>query len=164
MFLLVFSLKGKCQTDFSIINERKIIDFIHGAPSSTNLCPAFTKIFLCRGICKTSAFFILFARFLIQNSLTLHKRQPFNTLKVVANLVDTRSNSEIDFHECIVITAFGEVKEVRKEVKNSTLSHYLSKHPLLEDFVKSPSCALFEIHVKKYLVVTEFQNVLDFKV
>lgn len=88
----------------------------------------------------------------------------FKNCPQVSFLVDTRSNSEKDFHECIVITAFGEVKEVRKEVKNSTLSHYLSKHPLLEDFVKSPSCALFEIHMKKYLVVTEFQKVLEFKV
>ncbi|MFC2168410.1 pyridoxamine 5'-phosphate oxidase family protein [Acidobacteriota bacterium] len=88
----------------------------------------------------------------------------FKTCPQVSFLIDTRSNSEKDFHECIVITAFGKVKEVRKEVKNSTLSLYLSKHPLLEDFVKSPSCALFEIHVKKYLVVTEFQKVVELKV
>jgi nitroimidazol reductase NimA-like FMN-containing flavoprotein (pyridoxamine 5'-phosphate oxidase superfamily) len=82
----------------------------------------------------------------------------------VSFLVDTRSNSEKDFHECVAVTAFGKAKEVAKKERDQILRLYLKKHPYLEDFVKSPSCRLFQIHVEKYSVVSEFQRVLEFSV
>lgn len=82
----------------------------------------------------------------------------------VCFLVDTRSNSEKDFHECIVVTALGNAKEVGKQEKARILRLYLNKHPYIEHFVKSPSGRLFKIKVKKYIVVSEFQKVLEFAV
>jgi len=82
----------------------------------------------------------------------------------VSFLVDTRSNTEKDFHECIAITALGEAKEAGREEQKKILGPYLKKHPYLEGFVKSPSCRLFRIRVRKYIVVSEFQKVLEFAV
>ena len=80
----------------------------------------------------------------------------------VSLLVDTRSNSERDFHECVAVTALGSAEEIEKKKRNKILQHYLKKHPYLEDFVKSPSCRLFRIQVEKYIVVSEFQKVLEY--
>lgn len=82
----------------------------------------------------------------------------------VSFLVDTRSNSEQDFHECVAVTALGKAKEVGKEERDKILRLYLKKHPYLEDFVKSPSCRLLKIQVKKYIIVSEFQKVQEFSV
>lgn len=82
----------------------------------------------------------------------------------VSFLVDTRSNSEKDFHECIVVTALGKAREVGEEEQNSILRLYLKKHPYLEDFVKSPSSRLLQIQVNKYIVVSDFQKVLELTV
>jgi hypothetical protein len=38
---------------------------------------------------------------------------------------------------------------------------YLGKHPYLEGFVTSPTCALLRIKVEKYIVVTRFQEVRE---
>jgi nitroimidazol reductase NimA-like FMN-containing flavoprotein (pyridoxamine 5'-phosphate oxidase superfamily) len=82
----------------------------------------------------------------------------------VSFLVDTRSNSEQDFHKCIAVTALGKAKEVGKKEWDKILRLYLKKHPYLDDFVKSPSCRLLQIKVNKYIVVSEFQKVLEFNV
>ncbi|MGD8538136.1 MAG: pyridoxamine 5'-phosphate oxidase family protein [Candidatus Aminicenantes bacterium] len=82
----------------------------------------------------------------------------------VSFLVDTRSNSEKDFHECVAVTALGKAVEVQKEQRSILLRQHLKKHPYLEDFVKSPSCRLFRIQVRKYIVVSEFQKVVEFTV
>jgi hypothetical protein len=41
---------------------------------------------------------------------------------------------------------------------------YLGKHPHLEEFVTSPTCALLRIKVEKYIVVTRFQEVREIKI
>jgi heme iron utilization protein len=41
------------------------------------------------------------------------------------------------------------------------MSLHLAKHPHLKDFVNSPSCALCEVRVRTFFVVTRFQNVLE---
>jgi len=80
----------------------------------------------------------------------------------VSFLVDTRSNSVKDFHECIAITALGDARETVRDERDASLRLYLEKHPYLEDFVRSPSTRIFRIRVKKYVVVSEFQNVSEF--
>jgi hypothetical protein len=82
----------------------------------------------------------------------------------VSFLVDTRSNTEKDFLECVAVTALGKTREIGKEGQDKFLRLYLRKHPYLEDFVKSPSCRFFQIQVNKYIVVSEFQKVLEFSV
>jgi general stress protein 26 len=67
----------------------------------------------------------------------------------VTVLIDNRSNQDSDFSQAAAVTA---------------LAIYLAKHPMLEDFVRSPSCALLQIRVETYYLVRRFQNVMELHV
>jgi phosphate:Na+ symporter len=45
--------------------------------------------------------------------------------------------------------------------RKTLLTVYLAKHPMLKDFVQSPSCALLQIRVETYYLVRRFQNVME---
>lgn len=79
----------------------------------------------------------------------------------VAVLVDNRSNKASDFRWATAATATGTAKEVTPRKRNSALDLYLSKHPHLKEFVHSPTCALCEIRVQTFFVVTRFQHVVE---
>jgi nitroimidazol reductase NimA-like FMN-containing flavoprotein (pyridoxamine 5'-phosphate oxidase superfamily) len=79
----------------------------------------------------------------------------------VAMLVDSRSNEVSDFRWAMAVTATGKAEEVEGQEKEKVLKIYLAKHPHLDDFVSSPSCALLKIRVERYYVATRFQNVIE---
>lgn len=76
-------------------------------------------------------------------------------------LIDSRSNDESDFHEAIAVSAIGTVRDLFAEEQDEFYSAYLSKHPFLEGFVKSPSCAHLVFDVVSYYIVRTFQNVSE---
>ena len=78
----------------------------------------------------------------------------------VSLLIDNRSNMVKDFHEAMAVTAMGRAGEILDEEKDVFLSLYLGKHPHLEDFVMSPSCALVRVVINTYVVVSRFQHVM----
>jgi hypothetical protein len=78
----------------------------------------------------------------------------------ISLLIDNRSNRVSDFHEAMAVTAIGLAEEVQGPEKDNLLKVYLAKHPHLEDFVMSPTCALMQVEVKRYYVVSRFQHVL----
>lgn len=82
----------------------------------------------------------------------------------VALLIDSRQNREGDFHEAAAVTVMGSAGEVAVAEKGLALKLYLAKHPYLEEFVRAPTCALFKVHVQKYVLVRNFQNVMEWKV
>ena len=79
----------------------------------------------------------------------------------VALLVDNRSNKASDFRWAMAATATGKVKEVSPAKRKGVLDLYLTKHPHLKEFVRSPTCALCEIRVQTFFVVTRFQHVVE---
>lgn len=79
----------------------------------------------------------------------------------VAMLVDSRSNEVSDFRWAMAVTATGKAEEVKGQEKQKVLKTYLAKHAHLEEFVRSPSCALLKILVESYYVATRFQNVIE---
>lgn len=79
----------------------------------------------------------------------------------VALLVDNRSNKASDFRWAMAATATGKAKEVTSRRRKSALDLYLAKHPHLREFVHSPTCALCEIKVQTFFLVTRFQNVVE---
>lgn len=79
----------------------------------------------------------------------------------VALLVNSSQNQVSDFHQAISVTATGEAAEVSAGSKKDCLNFYLAKHPHLEDFVKSPTCALVRVTVKSYYLVKNFQHVME---
>ena len=76
-------------------------------------------------------------------------------------LIDSRSNDERDFHEAVAVSAVGTVRELLPEEQNVFHGAYLAKHPYLEDFVKSPTCAHLVFDVATYYIVRTFQNVSE---
>jgi len=79
----------------------------------------------------------------------------------VAMVIDNRSNHPSDLRFARAVTATGRAEEIPKDASEHLLKAYLNKHPHLEDFVTSPSCALIRIRVEVYYLVTRFQNVVE---
>ena len=82
----------------------------------------------------------------------------------VSMLVDNRSNEAFDFREAMAATALGEAEEMEGQDREKHLDLYLRKHPHLEEFVSSPSCAFIKIRVDRYYIVSRFQNVMEIHV
>jgi len=79
----------------------------------------------------------------------------------VAFLIDSRTNQEADFHDAIGVTATGRAFEVEARAEEAAMAIYLAKHPYLETFVGSPTCALFAAQVERYYLVERFQKVTE---
>lgn len=82
----------------------------------------------------------------------------------VALLIDNRSGEDRDFHEAMAATAVGTAEEVAAEDVAEARTLYLSRHPHLVDFVNSPTCALLGVTVRRYYVVTHFQQVVEYHI
>jgi len=82
----------------------------------------------------------------------------------VAFLVENTGNSPSDVFEAAVATGRGRVGELIGVEKSAALERYLEKNPQLTEFVASPSCALLQLSVGVYQVVTRFQEVVEVQV
>lgn len=80
----------------------------------------------------------------------------------VALLVDNRTNRVDDFTSAIAVTVLGDSRELTGEERADAEGLYLGKHPHLQEFVSSPSCALVEVAVSSLYLVSRFQNVTEF--
>jgi nitroimidazol reductase NimA-like FMN-containing flavoprotein (pyridoxamine 5'-phosphate oxidase superfamily) len=79
----------------------------------------------------------------------------------VAILINSSLNMDSDFHEALSITALGNAKEIKGSEKDEILSLYLTKHPYLEAFATSPTCAVVRVSIKTYVMVKNFQHVME---
>jgi nitroimidazol reductase NimA-like FMN-containing flavoprotein (pyridoxamine 5'-phosphate oxidase superfamily) len=79
----------------------------------------------------------------------------------VAVMINNSSNKASDFHQAISVTAIGKAQEISGEEKKLITQQYLAKHPHLDDFVGSPTCALIKVSVDSYYLVRNFQNVME---
>lgn len=83
---------------------------------------------------------------------------------MVALLMDNRSNKPSDFRWAMAVTALGQAKELTGDKAKSVAKLYLAKHPQLEGFLTSPTCALLNVQVRTYYLVTRFQDVIEVQV
>jgi nitroimidazol reductase NimA-like FMN-containing flavoprotein (pyridoxamine 5'-phosphate oxidase superfamily) len=79
----------------------------------------------------------------------------------VAVMVNSSANEASDFHQAISVTAVGRAEVISGSNQEMILRHYLAKHPHLEEFVRSPTCALVQVAVVSYYMVKNFQNVME---
>ena len=82
----------------------------------------------------------------------------------VAMLIDNRANEATDFRWAMAVTATGKVEAIEGHEREEALKLYLAKHPHLEEFLSSPSCALLRISVDRYYVASSFQKVIEIHV
>jgi len=92
---------------------------------------------------------------------TTRKFANLNADSRVAVMVNSSTNQASDFHRAISVTAVGSAEEIEGSETEPVLKRYLIKHPHLEEFVRSPTCALVRISVKTYYMVKNFQNVME---
>lgn len=96
--------------------------------------------------------------------VTERKTQKYAHLKSnrhVALLIDDRENRGADTKEAVVVSVLGEAKESEEGDANHLRDLYLEKHPYLEEFAQSPSCAIIQVQVSSYRVVRKFQEVVE---
>lgn len=92
---------------------------------------------------------------------TLRNSKKYENIKnnpKVSMLIDNRGNSPSDISDAIAVSVFGKASET--DIKDEhCVALYLNKHPYLKEFLSMPDCALLKIEVKKYQLVSNFQNV-----
>ncbi|MGI9537325.1 MAG: pyridoxamine 5'-phosphate oxidase family protein [Desulfocapsaceae bacterium] len=82
----------------------------------------------------------------------------------VSLLVDNRSNSEEDFHSAAALTILGVAKTIEKDEWPAYERIYLKRHPYLKKFLHSPTTTFIRIEVRHYLLVSRFQNVMEYRI
>ena len=78
-----------------------------------------------------------------------------------ALLIDNRSNRKSDFRKAMAVTAVGTVHELRKSRKSRLIRLYTHKHTHIEDFIKSPTCAVLCLEAETLHIVDRFQHVVE---
>jgi len=79
----------------------------------------------------------------------------------VAILINSSLNMESDFHDAVSVTALGNANEIDGIEKDEILRRYLTKHPYLEAFATSPTCAMVGVTITTYVMVKNFQQVME---
>ena len=81
----------------------------------------------------------------------------------VALLIDNRSNTEADFEEAMAVTVIGKAKDAGPRERKRLLDVFLAKHPKLEKFASAPTTALIKVTVDKFIIISTFENVVEFR-
>ena len=76
-----------------------------------------------------------------------------------AVLVDNRSNEAADLTEAVAVTAEGRAAELEGKARSDAADLFLGRHPSLASFLASATCAVIQVTVEAYHVVSEFQEV-----
>ena len=79
----------------------------------------------------------------------------------VSMLINSSTNTDEDFHRAVAVTVVGDAEEWTGEKRQAALATYVAKHPYLEEFALSPSCALICVRVRSFLLVRNFQHVME---
>lgn len=99
---------------------------------------------------------LLFVTARATRKFTNLRREPHVSL-----LLDNRKNCGEDFRDAMAVTVLGVAGEVPDAEQAERMNLFLERHPLLQEFAASPSCALLEVKVQRYILVSRFQNVME---
>lgn len=103
------------------------------------------------------------AQLVILTERTTRKFANLKTNSRVALLIDDRENKGSDTQDSVAVTAIGEAAEVDPMAGAPLIALYLARHPYLAEFAASPSCAIIQVNVRSYLLVSRFQAVLEWR-
>ena len=82
----------------------------------------------------------------------------------VAIMVDNRENLGSDLDATIAVTALGVVEEISAAECDTARACFLAQHPALQSFAESPNCAFIRIQVTSYVIVQQFQDVIEWRI
>lgn len=77
----------------------------------------------------------------------------------VSMLIHNSSNKAADLKNAIAVTIAGQAEEVEDKDRRSARESFLGKHPYMKEFVLAPNTALIRVQVRRYDIVTHFQDV-----
>lgn len=103
------------------------------------------------------------ANIIVATGKSTRKHQNLMQESRVSLLVDNRSNSENDFHAAMAVTIIGKAQFIEQSQKRGYEKIYLQRHPYLEKFLASPTTAFAKIAVSHYLLVSRFQDVMEYR-
>lgn len=70
----------------------------------------------------------------------------------VAFLIDNRSQLDINVKAGLAVTAIGHVTELKSEQADFYRRLHSRRHTCFEEFINLPDCALFQLHIEKYII------------
>lgn len=79
----------------------------------------------------------------------------------VSILVDDRRNRAADFIEASALTALGAAAETTGDERTEAAALYLGRHPHMSGFVAGEGAALVRVAVSRYILVSRFQEVVE---
>jgi heme iron utilization protein len=77
----------------------------------------------------------------------------------VSLLVDDREHAGRDLDAGVALTGTGRAEPLTAAESSAVVSRYLARHPGLAGFVAAPSCRFFRIRVRRWSLVSRFQEV-----
>jgi nitroimidazol reductase NimA-like FMN-containing flavoprotein (pyridoxamine 5'-phosphate oxidase superfamily) len=81
----------------------------------------------------------------------------------VAMLVTNSQNQADDIYNAISVTATGATSTLSGKERQALMDLYLKKCPHMKDFARSPGAAAVCVDVEAYILVAQFQNVVEVK-
>jgi hypothetical protein len=81
----------------------------------------------------------------------------------VALLIDNHSDTPTDTREAMAITVLGQAMEAPPEERERFLRLFLNRHPNLNDFATSATCALMAVRISTYIIVQRFGKVQEIR-
>jgi nitroimidazol reductase NimA-like FMN-containing flavoprotein (pyridoxamine 5'-phosphate oxidase superfamily) len=103
------------------------------------------------------------ANIVVATGKSTRKHQNLMQESRVSLLIDNRSNSENDFHAAMAVTVIGKAQFIEQSERPEYEKIYLQRHPYLEEFLASPTTAFVKIAVSHYVLVSRFQDVLEYR-
>lgn len=104
------------------------------------------------------------ANIVVATGKSTRKHQNLMQESRVSLLIDNRTNSENDFHAAMAVTVIGKAQLIAPSEQSSYEKIYLQRHPYLEKFLASPTTALVKIAVSHYILVSRFQDVMEYRI
>ncbi len=82
----------------------------------------------------------------------------------VSLLVDDRVRSGVNFQSGMAVTAVGAVAPVGPQEEDALKARHVARHAELNDFIYSPDCALVQVRVARYILVSSLHEASVFEV
>jgi len=76
----------------------------------------------------------------------------------VSLLVDDRTHSGFGFKSGMVVTAVGAVAPIGPHEEETLKARHAERHADLKDFIYSPECALVQVRVARYILVSGLRD------
>lgn len=105
-----------------------------------------------------------FDQIIFLTSNTTRKYDNLTSNPRAAILINNSQNLADDTKTATSVTATGITTTINNDDRKTLEALYLKKHPHMKDFSESPTTALVSLAVESYIMVSQFENVVEIKI